>query len=219
MSRLSIKALRLYADQGLLAPAWIDPATGYRYYRATQANQAEAVRILRSVDMPIGDIRELLATDDPDAVMKQLALHRERLEARLADQARMLRFLQRLIDQGGTLMPYDVTIESTPAQQVATWSTRTDLVAIGDAIGRGFATIAAAMSAMGAQPIGNPFVVYHDVIDAQADGTIEICIPASPGGAPAGVMSGRGHVPARCDRISRAVGSGRGGVPGSPGPR
>lgn len=176
MSRLSIKALRLYADQGLLAPAWIDPATGYRYYR-------------------------------------------ERLEARLADQARMLRFLQRLIDQGGTLMPYDVTIESTPAQQVATWSTRTDLAAIGDAIGRGFATIAAAMSAIGAQPIGNPFVVYHDVIDAQADGTIEICIPASPGGAPAGVMSGRGHVPARCDRISRAVGSGRGGVPGSPGPR
>ncbi|GIE82066.1 hypothetical protein Aph02nite_80160 [Actinoplanes philippinensis] len=33
MSRLSIKALRFYAEQGLIVPAWVDPSSGYRYYR------------------------------------------------------------------------------------------------------------------------------------------------------------------------------------------
>ncbi|MEZ5244823.1 MAG: MerR family transcriptional regulator [Acidimicrobiales bacterium] len=181
MSRLSIKALRLYADQGLLVPAWIDPATGYRYYRSGQANQAEAIRILRAVDMPLDEIRELLAADGPDAVIKQLAVHRERLEARLDDQARMLRFLQRLINQGGTVMPYDVTIKSVPPQRVASWRTRTDLSRIGDDIGRGFAAVVGALTEHGVQPVGNPFIVYHDVIDEQTDGTIEVCIPTPDG--------------------------------------
>ena len=31
-ARLSSKALRLYAEEGLLVPASVDPATGYRLY-------------------------------------------------------------------------------------------------------------------------------------------------------------------------------------------
>ncbi|MEX1271244.1 MAG: MerR family DNA-binding transcriptional regulator, partial [Acidimicrobiia bacterium] len=41
MSRLSIKALRLYDEQGLLRPARVDPSSGYRYYRLAQAKRAE----------------------------------------------------------------------------------------------------------------------------------------------------------------------------------
>jgi DNA-binding transcriptional MerR regulator len=35
-SRLSQKALRLYGENGLLPPAWVDPASGYRYYGVHQ---------------------------------------------------------------------------------------------------------------------------------------------------------------------------------------
>jgi len=181
MSRLSIKALRLYAEAGLLTPAWVDPGSGYRYYRPGQANQAEAIRILRMVDMPLEEIRELLSDAEPDTVTKRLGMHRERLEERLADQQRMLRFLQRLIDQGGQIMPYDVTIKQVVAQPVASWTTRTSLAVIGDSIGRGFATVVSALTASGAQPAGAPFIVYHDVIDEQTDGTIEVCVPVPPG--------------------------------------
>jgi DNA-binding transcriptional MerR regulator len=65
MTRLSVKALRLYDEIGLLAPAYVDPASGYRYYDLGQANKAEAVRILRSVDMPLEEIHEILETEDP----------------------------------------------------------------------------------------------------------------------------------------------------------
>ncbi|CAN5921022.1 hypothetical protein BH23ACT10_BH23ACT10_12910 [soil metagenome] len=30
MTRLSVKALRLYDELGLLDPAWVDPSSGYR---------------------------------------------------------------------------------------------------------------------------------------------------------------------------------------------
>ena len=56
MTRLSIKALRLYDGLGLLTPAWVDPSSSYRYYRLGQANRAEAIRVLRQVDMPLEEI-------------------------------------------------------------------------------------------------------------------------------------------------------------------
>lgn len=86
MTRLSVKALRLYADNGVLPPAHVDPSSGYRYYELGQANRAEAVRILRSVDMPLDEIRAILETDDPELVHKQLVAHRERLAERRAVQ-------------------------------------------------------------------------------------------------------------------------------------
>jgi DNA-binding transcriptional MerR regulator len=181
MSRLSIKALRRYDDLGLLVPARVDPSSGYRYYRFGQANRAEAIRILRQVDMPLDEIRELLADDDPDVVTKRLGMHRERLEERLAHQQRMLRFLQRLIDRRGAIMPYEIAAKQIPTQPVASWTSRTTLATIGDVVGRGLTTVMGALTAAGTEPAGPPFIVYHDVTDEQADGTVEICIPVPPG--------------------------------------
>ena len=70
MTRPSVKALRLYDEIGLLPPAHVDPSSGYRYYELGQANRAEAVRILRSVAMPLDEIRAVLETDDPALVHK-----------------------------------------------------------------------------------------------------------------------------------------------------
>ena len=79
-TRLSVKALRHYDELGLLRPAFVDPSSGYRYYRPAQANQAEAIRILRSVEMPLEEIGELLAEGGGEPAAKRLHRHRERLE-------------------------------------------------------------------------------------------------------------------------------------------
>jgi effector-binding domain-containing protein len=177
MSRLSIKALRWYDECGLLAPAWVDPASGYRYYRASQVNRAEAIRILRLIDLPLDEIGQILAEDDPELTAKRLVMQRERLEEQLADRQRMLRFLERLINRGGSIMPYDVTIKKVEAQPVASVTHHTDLAAISDHIGQAFATLMGAMSQAGTSPAGAPFIVFHDVIDEKTDGDIEVCIP------------------------------------------
>jgi DNA-binding transcriptional MerR regulator len=41
-SGLSVSALRFYDGAGVLAPAWTDPQTGYRWYDDGQVGDADA---------------------------------------------------------------------------------------------------------------------------------------------------------------------------------
>ncbi len=177
MTRLSVKALRLYDELGLLAPAWVDPSSGYRYYGPSQANAAEAIRILRSVEMPLDEIRVVLDADNDELVHKQLAAHRERMALQLADQERMLAFLERLIERKGGVMPYQVEVREEPAIEMVATRRHTSLATIGRDIGVGFGSLMGALGPRGIQPAGAPFIVYHDVIDQEHDGDIEICVP------------------------------------------
>jgi DNA polymerase-3 subunit beta len=58
---LSRSALRFYDECGLLRPVAVDDATGYRYYESSQVSQAQLIRRLRSIDMPVEGVRAFLA--------------------------------------------------------------------------------------------------------------------------------------------------------------
>jgi effector-binding domain-containing protein len=74
-------------------------------------------------------------------------------------------------------MVYEIGIIDEAAQEVAAVRIHTDLSHIGEDIGRGFGTLMGAMVAQAATASGPPLVVYHDVIDADTDGDIEVCVP------------------------------------------
>jgi DNA-binding transcriptional MerR regulator len=76
-SRLSVKALRLYDELGVLVPARVDEASGYRYYDFAQLEGARLVAMLRQLDLPLTVIRELLASDPIDAADQIAAYWRE----------------------------------------------------------------------------------------------------------------------------------------------
>jgi DNA-binding transcriptional MerR regulator len=59
MTHLSVKALRHYHDVGLLEPAEVDPASGYRFYEPSQVPIAQVIRRLRDLGMPLDDIKEV----------------------------------------------------------------------------------------------------------------------------------------------------------------
>jgi effector-binding domain-containing protein len=179
MTRLSVKALRHYDELGLLEPAWVDPSSGYRYFRFGQANHAEAIRVLRSLDMPLGDIAEVLAVDDPDVAAKVLERRRGRLAEALERQGRMLAFLERLIERKEGIVPYEVVVKEVPAQRVATIRRHTSLAVIGKDVTEGFTEILAAVGRAGAGPVGPLFLVMHDVIDEETDGDVELCVPVA----------------------------------------
>lgn len=52
-SRLSPKALRLYAANGVLVPSQVDVSNGYRLYHESQLRDARLVRMLRRAGMPL----------------------------------------------------------------------------------------------------------------------------------------------------------------------
>jgi DNA-binding transcriptional MerR regulator len=83
MTHLSVKTLRHYHDVGLLVPAETDKMTGYRYYAKAQVPLAQVIRRFRALDMPVEEVRAILATSEPEARSKLIAAHLERLERQL----------------------------------------------------------------------------------------------------------------------------------------
>ncbi|MGH3191950.1 MAG: MerR family transcriptional regulator, partial [Streptosporangiaceae bacterium] len=79
-SRLSLKALRLYDELGVLVPSRVDQASGYRYYDVARLDEARLVVMLRQLQMPLLAIRELLACDPANAATR-IAAHWRDAEA------------------------------------------------------------------------------------------------------------------------------------------
>lgn len=97
LSGLSAHTLRHYDDVGLLAPAVVDASSRYRRYRRDQVASAHRIAALRYVDLPIEEIRAVLADPEGEAAARILSRHRDRLarqreliSVRLDDIDRML---------------------------------------------------------------------------------------------------------------------------------
>lgn len=91
---LSVPQLRRYDRLDLLAPDGRTDA-GYRTYSTGQTGAGRAIALLRSMDMPIAEIRELLAGADEIERRRLFAAHRARLEARLDETRRLLAAVDR----------------------------------------------------------------------------------------------------------------------------
>jgi PPM family protein phosphatase len=102
-SRLSPKALRLYDELGLLSPAAVDPATGYRRYAPAQLEQARLVAWLRRLGMPLARIRELIAMPRRQAAAS-LAAYWRQAEAEQSAKRDLATFLIGYLSGRGTSM-------------------------------------------------------------------------------------------------------------------
>ncbi|MFG1938518.1 DNA polymerase III subunit beta family protein [Micromonospora tulbaghiae] len=122
-SGLTVSALRFYDRSGVLAPARVDPVTGYRWYTEEQVDPARLVAGLRRVGMPLTGIAEALRhRHRPAEVHRLLDAHLRRLEDGLADARRELSRIRSLIDPEETIVTTRLVLS------------RTDLAAAVDAV-------------------------------------------------------------------------------------
>ncbi|KAB1128852.1 MerR family transcriptional regulator [Micromonospora sp. AMSO12t] len=120
-SGLTVSALRFYDSAGVLAPALVDPVTGYRWYTGDQVAPARLVAGLRRVGMPVAEIAAALRSE-PAQIHRLLDAHLRRLEDGLADARRELSRIRTLIDPG------------EPAMTTRLVLSRADLAAAVDAV-------------------------------------------------------------------------------------
>jgi DNA-binding transcriptional MerR regulator len=97
VSGLSASALRFYDRAGILRPAFVDPATGYRWYTAGQVRPARVVAALRRVAMPVVEIGRVL-TGPPGVADALIDGHLRRLETGLVDARRELSRVRSMLD-------------------------------------------------------------------------------------------------------------------------
>jgi PPM family protein phosphatase len=123
-SGLSAKRLRTYAAEGLLAPAAVDPGSGYRYYSPGQLPDARLIDALRQAGVPLADIRTFRrrpSQNQLDAWAKQLETDTNNRQGALAHAQRLL--------IGGDY-PFSLMTNSESQEKLmSTWRTagRTDI--------------------------------------------------------------------------------------------
>jgi DNA-binding transcriptional MerR regulator len=168
-SRLSLKALRLYDENGLLPPARVDPESGYRYYRLQQLGQATTIRLLRRAGMPLAEIHAFLAA--PSAA--QLDEYERTLLGELADRRLVLRYLRRQLKEETMFKVETKRVEPQP------YVSRTKKVRVPELERFINATIGELWQAT--QSTGSAFTLYHGEVNEEDDGPVEVCVPTADG--------------------------------------
>jgi len=83
---VSVRTLHYYDEIGLLTPAFVEKATGYRFYDESSILRMQEILFYRELDFPLKSIGELLSSPNYDKIkalneQKQLlTLKKERLE-------------------------------------------------------------------------------------------------------------------------------------------
>jgi DNA-binding transcriptional MerR regulator len=118
-TRVSVKMLRHWDETGLLRPARVDPATGYRYYGVDQLPRLNRIVLLRDLGFGLDEIGELLHAD-----LDEIYARRERVLIAAVEHAQtQLRAVRarRELMRGGTT-PADVVVRTVESMLVATLS-------------------------------------------------------------------------------------------------
>jgi DNA-binding transcriptional MerR regulator len=178
-SRLSVKALRLYDELGVLVPARVDQVSGYRYYDVSQLGAARLVAMLRQLGLPLVAIKELLACDPLDAA-KRIAAHWQEVETAHDARRDLADYLVNRLSGKRSVM-YEVATREIPERTVLCLKRNVDELGAW-ALGKEFIAI------LRERPLpkmegreGAMFSIYWGDVSADSDGPVEWCkpIPAS----------------------------------------
>jgi DNA-binding transcriptional MerR regulator len=174
-SRLSLKALRLYDERGVLVPSRVDQGSGYRYYDAAQLEEARLVVMLRELQLPLAAIKELLACDPADAAMR-IAEHWRDAEAAHDARRDLADYLVNWLS-GKRLVMYEVATREMPERSLLCLKRNVDEQGAW-AFGKEFIAI------LRERPLpkiegreGAFFCIYWGQVSADSDGPIEWCKP------------------------------------------
>lgn len=96
-SGLSARALRLYDELDLLAPAEVDPRNGYRFYSEDQVAQARLVARLRTAGVPLPRIAAVLGAATPESAVDEVLAHWRQVEAERASAREVIASLVNLL--------------------------------------------------------------------------------------------------------------------------
>jgi DNA-binding transcriptional MerR regulator len=174
-SRLSVKALRLYDELGVLVPARVDEASGYRYYHGAQLDHARLVAMLRQLGLPLAEVKNLLACDPVDAA-ERVAMHWREAEAAHDARRDLAGYLVNRLSGKKSVM-YEVATREIPERTVLCLKRNVDEPGAW-ALGKEFIAI------LRERPLpkmngreGAMFSIYWGEVSADGDGPVEWCKP------------------------------------------
>lgn len=127
IARVSIRMLRYYDQIGLLKPAYIDVASGYRSYSIDQLQRLNRIIFLKDIGFSLNEITNLIDDNISIEEMKIMLLKRQndlKNEISMA-QLNLTMVNERLkaLENESEIPKYDIVVKSTESYAVATFRT------------------------------------------------------------------------------------------------
>ncbi|WP_405515417.1 MerR family transcriptional regulator [Streptomyces canus] len=166
--RVSVRMLRHYDATGLLHPAHVDPASGYRYYTAAQLARLNRIIALKDLGFTLQQVQDIVDEKvSAEELRGMLRLRRAELETAMAAAgARLIQVEARLraIESEGRMPTNDVVIKSVPTVRVAELTATAasyEPEDIGPVIGPLYDELFRRLGSAGVTPTG-PGVAYYE---------------------------------------------------------
>ncbi|MEU1736979.1 MerR family transcriptional regulator [Streptosporangium sp. NPDC020145] len=190
LGRVSVRMLRHYDALGLLRPAHVDPASGYRFYHAAQLSRLNRVIALKDLGLTLQQVSSIL--DEKVTVAElhgMVRLRRAELEERIAaDTARLLRIEARLrtMEREGHMAVEEVVVKRVPPVRLAEVSAVAasyDSEEIGPVIKPLYEELFQRLERAGVAPSGYGIAHYEPVQDGSVvvHAGVEVTAQPSPG--------------------------------------
>ncbi|SDT42850.1 MerR family transcriptional regulator [Actinoplanes derwentensis] len=171
--RVSVRMLRHYDATGLLRPAHVDPATGYRHYTAGQLARLNRIIALKDLGFTLQKVHDIVdGSLSTEELRGMLRLRRAELEAAMTAAAARLTQVEarlRAIESEGHMPTNDVVVvKNVPSLRVA------ELTAvaasyqpedISPVISPLYAQLFERLEAAGVHPSGPGVAYYEDTVD------------------------------------------------------
>jgi DNA-binding transcriptional MerR regulator len=190
LTRLSIKALRLYDELGILQPVHVDPQSGYRYYGIDQLSHARMIRNMRDMDMPLATIRRVLAVLPVSQAQAELLVHQhlELRQRQLAQIKALARQFSQQLRPEANKMNLEVEVKEIPTQQIISITRHHKVDGLSKQIEHDIGALFSLVNDTGARPSGATFGIYHGPVNEQEDGPVETCLAVE------GEVEARGNI-------------------------
>ena len=170
---LTVKTLRYYDEENILAPSCRDESNGYRFYNEADYKKAEIIILLRRFDFSISEIKEVLGNYESQGDLAYyLAEKKLQLEDRIRDYQKLITALETYTTQTERIeksMSYEIVTKTYEAMPVAALRYRGRYDESGKYFGRLFSVVKGKAN-------GAPFNCYYDP-DYKEDADIEACVP------------------------------------------
>lgn len=166
--RVSVRMLRHYDAIGLLRPAHVDQATGYRSYEAGQLARLNRIVALKDLGFTLQQVQSIVDDHvDLGELRGMLRLRRAELQAQVAADTTRLALVEarlRSIESEGSMPAHDVQLKRIPAVRVAELTGTAagfEPVSITPVIRPLYADLIARLGRAGLTPTG-PAIAYYD---------------------------------------------------------
>lgn len=184
--RVSVRMLRHYDATGLLRPAHVDPASGYRHYTAAQLARLNRIIALKDLGFTLQQVRDIV--DEKVSVEElrgMLRLRRAELEsAMVAAGARLVQVEARLraLESEGHMPTNDVVVKAVPAVRVAELTGTAasfEPADIGPVIGPLYDELFRCLDAAGITPTGPGVAYYEDAPEGNGRISVHAAVQVS----------------------------------------